>query len=58
MEIAAHQQNADAIARAMLKKFRKGDAKAFETIAARAYGKPQQQADETGKMNVSVIIDL
>jgi hypothetical protein len=58
MSIAAEPQNAEAIARAMVKKFRKGDARAFEIIAARGFGKPIQQVDVSEQKTVTVIIDL
>jgi hypothetical protein len=50
--------NAEMIARAMLRQLRKGNAKVFAVLADRAWGKPHQQIDVTGQMNVSVVIDL
>lgn len=50
--------NAELIARAMLKQLKKGNAKVFAVLADRAWGKPHQQIDVTGQMNVSVVIDL
>lgn len=58
LKAATDPKQFESIKRGMLKKFRKGDAKAFETLAARAAGRPHQQIDVTGQMNVSVVIDL
>lgn len=50
--------NAELIARAMLKQLKKGNPKVFAVLADRAWGKPHQQIDVTGQMNVSVVVDL
>lgn len=50
--------NAELIASAMLKQLKKGNPKVFAVLADRAWGKPHQQIDVTGQMNVSVIVDL
>ena len=50
--------NAELIAKAMLKQLKKGNPKVFAILADRAWGKPHQQIDVTGQMNVNVVIDL
>lgn len=55
---AIFEGHGEAIMRAMLKKLRKGDARAFTALADRGYGKAHQQIDVNANMAVTLVVDL
>lgn len=51
------ESSPEAIAKAMLKKLKKGDAKSFTALADRAYGKAHQQMQHSGEIVHRLVLE-